>query len=132
MNDPFEDFARTVKAIKDASKADTEKTMKALREASQHDVSVRAMVAQIGTALSDAVVLFESMAGKEESTKSAEIIASAVASAVREQKPPVVNVAPAVVNVEPVMRSDWKTLRVEMAVNASGVPTGSMTITKVK
>ena len=46
MNDPFEDFARTVKAIKDASKADTEKTMKALREASQHDVSVRAMVAR--------------------------------------------------------------------------------------
>lgn len=128
MNDPFEDFARTIKAIKDASKADTEKTMKALREASQHDVSVRAMVAQIGTALSDAVLLFESMAGKEEGTKAAGIIATAI----RDMRPPVVNVAPAVVNVEPVMRSDWKSLRVDMAVNASGVPTGSMTITKVK
>ena len=46
--------------------------------------------------------------------------------------PPVVNVAAPVVNVAPVMQSDWDTLKISAPVDGLGRPTGEMTITKVK
>ena len=91
---------------------DVQQMLATLLDAGRRDAQIMEVLQAIRQALADLLALKEKDAAREpaESTPAA---------------------AP-VVNVAPVMQSDWDTLKINAPVDGLGRPTGEMTITKVK